>query len=371
MKKEIALTIKPTLLCNMKCKHCFNGIIEKNTVLPVEQAVKFIEIASRSYDIIKVTFHGGEPTLAGKDYYKTIFEYQKSLIKEKGMKFHNNFTTNGLILDEEFLQILIDNDALINISYDGLYNDVLRTNGDKVYENIKLAQKMGARLRVFCTISSESSKNLIKNYNWFNAEGLDFKILPIEPRGFAKNNKELLLEPNEFAEKLADLYKIWVKDTESKIRFYTFEEFAQLRRTIQFKPYWFNREIALNPDGKIYPFGRPNDIKFCLGHVLEVQTLEECFLENKYKIMKEELDKLQDKYCNQCNCRGVCNGVVICMSYMYVSETKLLEFSCNQSKKIFESILNVNDEIIEDFENGNGSVYHPYIVEQFSNIEKK
>ena len=42
-----------------------------------------------------------------------------------------------------------------------------------------------------------------------------------------------------------------------------------------------------------------------------------------------------------------------------------------RSDTIFESILNVNDEIIEDFENGNGSVYHPYIVEQFSNIENK
>ena len=23
--KELAITVKPTLACNMKCKHCFNG----------------------------------------------------------------------------------------------------------------------------------------------------------------------------------------------------------------------------------------------------------------------------------------------------------------------------------------------------------
>lgn len=367
MGKEIALTIKPTLLCNMQCKHCFNGKIEKNTILPVEQSIKFIEIASNSYEVIKVTFHGGEPTLAGKDYYKKIFEYQQKLRREKGIIFYNNFTTNGLVLDEEFIRILIDNDTLINISFDGLYNHVLRTNSDIVYANIKLAQQMGAKLRVFCTVCGESSKDLIKNYNWFKNEGLDFKILPIEPRGFAISKKDLLLEPSEFADELAQLYKIWIKDKDCKIKFYTFQEFARLRRTVQFKPYWFNREIAINPDGNIYPFGRPNDVNFCLGHVLEIQTLEECFLDVKYKTMRDDLHNLQDKYCTECECRGVCNGVVICMSYMYVNDEKLLEFSCNQSRKIFESILDVNDEIMLDFENGHTSEYNPYILEQFSN----
>ena len=53
----------------------------------------------------------------------------------------------------------------------------------------------------------------------------------------------------------------------------------------------------------------------------------------------------------------MCNGVCICMSYMYVQERELLEYSCNQSRRIFESILDINDRIISDIEGGHGNIY--------------
>ena len=61
------------------------------------------------------------------------------------------------------------------------------------------------------------------------------------------------------------LYKKWLYDKECNVKFYTFEEFLELEPNSRFKPHWFYRKLALNPDGKIYPFGRPNDVNFCLG----------------------------------------------------------------------------------------------------------
>ena len=185
--REIGITVKPTLSCNMRCKHCFNGEkMRQSGVIPVERVILLLQKASIEYDIIKITFHGGEPTLAGIDFYKAIFDFQRRKNKEDGTVFRNFFTTNGLLLNEKFIDLLIENETLINVSFDGPYNSVLRQYTDKVFENIKLIQKKKGRLRCYCTLSKDSYSNLGEIYNWFKMQNIDFKTLPIERVGFAK-----------------------------------------------------------------------------------------------------------------------------------------------------------------------------------------
>lgn len=352
--------------CNMKCKHCFNGDnLNSPGLLDVEKACYFIEAACREYQDVKVTFHGGEPTLAGIDFYKTIFDFQHEMIKKYKVSFSNNFTTNALMLTDELIDLLVENNALINISFDGPYNDVLRQNSHIVSQKFVRVKEKGGKVRAFCTISKGSYKHLLKIYKWFNEREIDFKILPIEPRGYAAIDKELLMNTTSFIKVLIDVYKYWICDHDCRVRFYTFEEFASLRRDTQFKPFWFSREIALNPDGKIYPFGRPNDIQYCLGEAKTGLKLSDCFVSDEYSRMLRTLDGYRKKYCNDCGSSQVCNGVCICMSYMYVQDEELLLYSCHQSNSIFEAVLKVNEAIMTDFQNGCTDKYNMIIHDKF------
>lgn len=366
MVHEIALTIKPTMNCNMRCRHCFNGdALNESGLLDVEKACWFIESACKEYQDVKITFHGGEPTLAGIDYYKKIYAFQDKMKERYKVEFSNNFTTNAVLLNDELMDLLIHYNALINISFDGPYNDFLRGNSELVYKRICSVKEKGGQVRVFCTISRGSYKHLLEVYKWFNERNIDFKILPIEPRGYAAVDRELLMDTDDFIKVLTDTYRYWIKDQFCRIRFYTFEEFAALRRDTQFKPFWFRREIALNPDGKIYPFGRPNDIHFCLGEPSANFSLKECFSAPEYSRMLQILDDYRKKYCTDCGSNHVCNGVCICMSYMYVQDLELLRYSCNQSNKIFSSILAVNDEIIQDIKEGRTEKYTCIVQRKF------
>ena len=357
MNEKIALTIKPTMNCNMKCKHCFNGdVLNYSEMIDIRLVYFFIEAACKEYKEVKVTFHGGEPTLAGDDFYEKIFKFQKEMKIKYGVDFHNYFTTNAIQLSERLMKLLIEHDTLINISFDGPYNHLLRQNGDIVYKKILKVKELGGRIRVFCTISKDSCENLLEIYEWFKYRNIDFKILPIEARGYAAIDKELLMDTDKFIDALTRTYRRWITDKDCKIRLYTFEEFIALRRDTQFKPFWFNREIALNPDGGIYPFGRPNDVQFCLGRPSETLKISDCFESDEYKRMLEILENMREK-CKNCPSSGVCNGVCICMSYMYVQDENLLNYSCNQSNRIFESILNINDEIMRDMETNNYDKY--------------
>ena len=366
MIHEIALTIKPTMNCNMKCKHCFNGdSLNSSEMLSINAAYSFIEAACKEYQDIKVTFHGGEPTLAGYDFYNDIFSYEKKMINQYGVKFSNNFTTNAILLSDELMDLLIENNTLINISFDGPYNDILRKGSETVYERICRVKEKGGRVRAFCTIAKGSYEHLLEIYKWFNERKIDFKILPIEPRGYAAIDRQYLMDVDKFMKVLAESYRYWIKDKQCKIRFYTFEEFASLRRSTQFKPFWFRREIALNPDGKIYPFGRPNDIQYCLGEARPSMKLSACFDSVPYKRMLHTLHNYRKEFCEECTASSVCNGVCICMSYMYVQEKKLLEYSCNHSRHIFENILEINDQIQLDFNNNRDEIYADQIHEKF------
>lgn len=366
MIHEIALTIKPTMNCNMQCKHCFNGdILNSTEMLDIKKAFAFIESACRECTDVKLTFHGGEPTLAGKDFYDKIFSFQQEMRNRYGVKFSNNFTTNGLLLDDEFIDLLVINDVLINVSFDGPYNDYLRQHSQHVQSVIEKIKKKGGRVRAFCTISKGSYEHLLDIYKWFNKKEINFKILPIEPRGYAAIDRNLLMDTDKFINILEEVYVYWLHDSNCKIRFYTFEEFATLRKNIQFKPFWFNREIALNPDGKIYPFGRPNDIQFCLGEANCENNITSYFQTEAYERMLKELDDIRMQYCSNCSARGACNGVCVCMSYMYVQTEELLKYSCNQSRRIFQSILKINYSIMEDIKKVNGDDYNIIAREKF------
>ena len=59
------------------------------------------------------------------------------------------------------------------------------------------------------------------------------------------------------------------------------------------------------------------------------------------------------------------------MSYMYEDDERILDYSCNQSNIIFQSILEINDRIISDFINGNIEQYSDYIKEKFMDFRKE
>ncbi len=365
-KKSISLTIKPTNLCNFRCKHCFNGehLYDKE-LLPIEVACKALELVSKKYNTIKITFHGGEPTLVGKEYYEALFAYEKELKKKYNVTFHHIFQTNGFLLNEEFIDILISEKALISISFDGLHNDILRSNTKTVYDVIKLVQSKNGRLRVFCVETAKSISDLQETYKWFKSNNIDYKILPIQPRGFAENNNELILNIDNYVAKLMELYKIWIFDKENNITLFTFEEFIRLEEHHSFKEIWFDRKLSLNADGKLYPFGRPHDINFCLGDPMIIEDIDNCFISDKYIELKNILNKMIVKQCSDCKAYNVCGGNCLCSSFVYGNDQEMLDYACKLAEKIFLNVITINKKIQKDIENGYSYKYSSNVIKYF------
>ena len=234
---------------------------------------------------------------------------------------------------------------MFNVSFDGPFNDILRGRSKEVHDTIFKLQKLKARFRIFCSICNPSYKQLKETYQWFNERKMDFKIFPIDPYGFAKENDDFLMDTADFLHHLSRAYEYWLLDKGCQIKVGTFHEFAALKPSEQFKPYWFNREIALNPDGKIYPFGRPNDCCFPLGKPADVSDFDECFSNPYYLEMKKNIETLWREFCVLCPSNKVCHGVCMAMKYMYTSNRTDIRQSCDISNGIFQTILLLNESV--------------------------
>lgn len=362
MNNKIDITIKPTMGCNMKCKHCFNGdAFSGHDMLSINQACDFMEKACAEYSKVKVTFHGGEPTLAGIDFYREFYAKQQQFQRKYGTEINNLIVTNGLLLTDEFIDLFNENDVLINISFDGPYNHLLRQQSEKVLEVVKKTRDKGGRFKCFCVLSKDSVAHLEEIYDWFKANHIPFKTLPLEKRGYAKQNDSIVMDPNELVDQFEKVYQKWLTDREIDISYSTFEEFAALRRDMGHRKFYFGRKIAMNPDGKMYSFGRPNDVHYCLGTPYEVDKLEDCFENPEYRKCMDILEKMRNERCPACPSKTTCGGVNINIAYLYVEEPELIEYSCFQSNMLFQRILNVNDSIVADFNNGKSSKYNSYI----------
>ena len=139
--KYISFLIKPaSSLCNMRCRYCFyydvadhrevrsHGIMQEDTMQAlIERALGLDAEAD-----ITFAFQGGEPTVAGIDYFRAFTSYVDA--HKQRQTIHYALQTNATLLDEEWVALFQQHQFLIGVSLDGYaaLHDHLRK--DAAYE---------------------------------------------------------------------------------------------------------------------------------------------------------------------------------------------------------------------------------------------
>ncbi|MGN0593893.1 MAG: radical SAM protein, partial [Hominimerdicola sp.] len=313
MKRRIAITIKPTNDCNMRCRHCYHA--EEgfdSTEMDPTYAKMMLKVASREYQEIHVVFHGGEPTLWGVENFKEVLEFQKALMSQNDeLVFKNSIQTNGLLLNDDWFILFKEYNFSIGVSFDGPHNDDLRANTQLVYNNMLNMKEYGLNFGVLCVESSLSIGNLKSTYDWFNSEGFNFKVLALFMSGNAKEHSELELNISEYVDNLVEMYEYWLYDKNCKISMRTFEDLLKVSDRlycIQYGGSCIYNRICINPNGDLYPCGRPYTDDFVLGNIENLDLISDAFKTPAY----ERLSKISSERVKQCkdNCTyyGVCKG---------------------------------------------------------------
>lgn len=104
--------------CNYRCAYCFHHeILEQLDRMSTSQLTSIYRaIYAQVGSNVRIYWHGGEPTLAGLEFFKTALELQLEVF---GHRLENTIQTNGSQLDDRWIKFLLEHRFSVGISLDG------------------------------------------------------------------------------------------------------------------------------------------------------------------------------------------------------------------------------------------------------------
>src|ERR1035437_2076458 len=106
--------------CNLRCIYCFYSHLDQSKLKKMSDVLleKLIRDLSEVSDKnVIILWHGGEPLLAGLDFYKKAVEEQS---KYPSVHFENRLQTNATLMNEEWIMFFKQNNFGIGVSLDGI-----------------------------------------------------------------------------------------------------------------------------------------------------------------------------------------------------------------------------------------------------------
>lgn len=229
------LLIKPASgACDLGCRYCFysdemscrdhavRGIMSRETAERIlDQAIE--RVAHRSpQDPLSIGFQGGEPLLAGLDFFRHVCEYVEGHLP-RGGRVQWFLQTNGTHMDIESAKFFAEHGFLVGLSIDGPkeYHDRCRVTreGKSVFNRVMRAvdnmRRAGVEFNTLTVVTAASATHAQALYGFFKRAGLRFQqyIPCIAPLGSAEGEKyELTAE--QYGEFLCKMFDFWYADVQ-------------------------------------------------------------------------------------------------------------------------------------------------------------
>lgn len=314
--------------CNLRCSYCFyhdemqcrqTESFGRMSLETLEQIIaKSMEAAEGQCTF---GFQGGEPTLAGLQFFERVVELQERY-KRLGLRVYNALQTNGTLLNDQWGAFLHQHNFLVGLSLDGderihnLYRRDGRGNGTfaRVEAAADLLRHHQVDFNVLTVVTAQTAKNIRRIYRYFlRKEYLHQQYIPcLDPLEVQRGGQRYSLTPELYGRFLSTLFDLWYEDRCSgkpvSIRY-----FDNLLLMCQGRlPEACGMlghcgiQYAVEADGSVYPCDFYMLDSYCLGNFRE-NTLEE--LDQKRK----EIGFLQQSMtiheaCRVCPWRTLCRG---------------------------------------------------------------
>jgi len=221
-------------------------------------------------------FYGGEP-LVEKELIYDIVNYSRKIKEETGHNFHYKITTNGTLLDEEFLKFSKELNMTIGFSHDGPAQDICRLTHkgkgtfDILEEKIPLLLKYQPYATAMSVIDPSTVHKAASIVEYLFEKGFRYITLSLNYTKTAPwTRKHFSILEKEY-KKMAQLYIKWTKAEE---KFYLSPFEMKILSHLKGEKYNKDRRLmskeqpTVAPDGRIYSGSRYVDQEtFVIGDV--------------------------------------------------------------------------------------------------------
>jgi uncharacterized protein len=247
----------------------------------LDQSMRYI-VERFPREDLSITFHGGEPLMAGTGFYQHAIPAIRAAAGERLRRV--SVQSNLWLLTPELVDLFSENAVSLGTSLDGPeeINDRQRGAGyfRRTMRGLEMARRRGMRVGCIATLTALSAPNWRRILDFFEREGLDVSFHAALP-GADTRSDELMLEPQAFGDILVDiLHELLRRDIPIHIQ--PVDSAARGMLGLGGRSCVFDNCLgkftAIGPDGGIYPCQRFVGMdEFLLGNVAmdHSQTIED------------------------------------------------------------------------------------------------
>jgi uncharacterized protein len=314
--------------CNLNCEYCFYHDVANNRTVAdfgfmsletIEVIIKKVLRFASGYATF--AFQGGEPTLCGLDFFRSVVELQNKH-NVNNVSINNGLQTNGIVIDSEWAEFLHDNNFLVGLSLDGprdihdryrvgakgkgTYKRVMQTaalfNGHKVAYNILF------------TVTDLTTAHPDELYEFFKTNNFNFlQFMPcIDPLDNERGAHRYSLTPKRYAFFLKRFFDKWQAEfmggREVSVRYFdnlvrmamgTPPEMCSLLGSCQC-------QFVIEADGSVYPCDFYVTDEWKLGNIQDSELLGLYESDTCQRFIESSRSAASD--CRSCEWKSLCRG---------------------------------------------------------------
>jgi len=371
--------LKVASRCNLNCSYCYmynkgdSSWRSQPKVMSEQTVIRLLERIREHYgecsppEPVVLSFHGGEPLLAGPDFFRFFIQKAKEILLPAGIQPRFTIQTNATLIDEEWCEIFYEDYFDIGISLDGKkeINDLNRVyhNGkgsfDDVLDGVKQVKSYrnleeGMGFLVVVNIDADP----VETYEFFKSLGSFDFLLP----DYTHDDKDPRIGPRQtaYADWMIQVFDAWLRDPgRPGIRY-----FASLVEAIlggdggaDVMGDRYNDILVVETDGS---YEAVDALKICgegftkAGTNVASESISEA-LKTDLASLYQRSHKVLSKQCQHCKIQEVCGGGYLPHRYSKQNGFDNPSVYCNDLLKIITHLQNslldiISDEVLDQTE---------------------
>jgi len=319
------LLIKPVgPRCNLACRYCFYSHgLEPDRSLPGRMPDDVLETMVRKYLALRLPvsvfcWQGGEPTLAGLDFFRRVVELQKRHGGD-GQVVSNALQTNGQVIDASWASFLAEYRFLVGLSIDGpsAIHDAERVDargGGSLANALRAAalfDEHRVEYNILTVVHRGNQERAAEIFRWQLSQGWrHLQYIPCVERGDDGRATDFSVTPDGYGRFLCDLWQAYRESGRRDIGIRTFDHWLSRKvlgqGTLCTLDERCGRYLLVKPDGGLFPCDFFFEPQWRLGNVMsdDLADVHE-------RVRRERFGGLKgacSQECRQCRHLALCYG---------------------------------------------------------------
>ena len=328
--REFQVFVKPVgARCNLSCSYCYyldKGYLNAGSpaVCMNDEVLELYirqQIEATTGSEVIFSWHGGEPTMAGLEFFRKAILYQKKY-KPADRVIINGIQTNATLLTEEWGKFLKEENFFAGVSLDGpeRYHNLNRRDrkNKPAYQDtlrgLDVIRKYGIPFEILTVISDDNVHAPLGLYHFLKETGAAyFTFLPLVEKDASgiQAVSPRSVRPSDFGRFLAAVFDEWLEKDIGAVKVQVFEEALRDAFSQEHTLCIFRKECGAVPvvemNGDFYSCDHYVDPDHRIGNIGE-KSLAEMLDDPRQRTFGQNKRTSLPRYCLECEVLSMCNG---------------------------------------------------------------